>query len=73
MVRMLTDKVSPDVIVESSFEYELPRDYSMMLTDFSEIDDAYKESVLNSIQKHLTKKFADSGFFAHELIVPKGL
>ena len=72
MVRLLTNKVSPDVICESSFEYELPRDYSSMLESFEHIDDEYKGSVLEGVHKHLIKKFADSGFFAHEIICPKG-
>ena len=70
MVRLLTDKVSPDVIVESSFDYELPRDYSSMLESFDHIDDEYKGSVLEGVHLHLQKKFADSGFFAKELISP---
>jgi hypothetical protein len=70
MVRLLTDKVSPDVICESSFEYELPRDYSSMLESFEQIDDEYKGSILEGVNRHLIKKFADSGFFAKELISP---
>lgn len=70
MVRQLTDKVSPDVIVESSFDYELPRDYSSMLESFDHIDDEYKGSVLEGVNRHLIKKFADSGFFAREIISP---
>ena len=70
MVRMLTDKVSPDVICESSFEYELPRDYSSMLESFEHIDDEYRGSILEGVNRHLIKKFADSGFFAKELISP---
>ena len=70
MVRLLTDKVSPDVICESSFDYELPADYSSMLESFEQIDDEYKGSVLEGVNRHLIKKFADSGFFAKELISP---
>jgi hypothetical protein len=70
MVRMLTDKVSPDVICESSFDYELPADYSSMLESFEQIDDEYKGSILEGVNKHLIKKFADSGFFPKELISP---
>ena len=70
MVRQLTDKVSPDVIVESSFDYELPRDYSSMLESFDHIDDEYKGSVLEGVNRHLIKKFADSGFFARDIISP---
>lgn len=70
MVRQLTDKVSPDVIVESSFDYELPRDYSAMLDGFDHIDDEYKSSVVEGIHKHLHKKFAEAGFFGQELIEP---
>ena len=70
MVRKLTNKVSPDVICESSFDYELPADYSSMLESFEHIDDEYKGSVLDGVNKHLIKKFAKSGFFAKELISP---
>ena len=70
MVRQLTNKVSPDVICESSFDYELPADYSSMLESFEHIDDEYKGSVLDGVNKHLIKKFAKSGFFAKELISP---
>ena len=70
MIRLLTDKTSPDVICESSFEYELPADYSSMLESFEHIDDEYKGSVLEGVHKHLIKKFADAGFFAKELISP---
>ena len=70
MVRQLTDKVSPDVICESSFDYELPRDYSTILESFEHIDDEFKGSVLETVNRHLIKKFADSGFFAKELISP---
>ena len=70
MVRQLTNKVSPDVICESSFDYELPADYSSMLESFEHIDDEFKGSVLDGVNKHLIKKFAKSGFFAKELISP---
>ena len=70
MVRLLTDKVSPDVICESSFDYELPADYSSMLESFEHIDDEYRGSILEGVNRHLIKKFAESGFFAKELISP---
>ena len=70
MVRQLTNKVSPDVICESSFDYELPADYSSMLESFDHVDDEYKGSVLEGVNRHLIKKFAESGFFAKELISP---
>ena len=70
MIRQLTNKVSPDVICESSFEYELPADYSSMLESFDHVDDVYKGSVLEGVNRHLIKKFGNSGFFAKELISP---
>ena len=70
MVRQLTNKVSPDVICESSFDYELPRDYSSMLESFEHVDEEYRGSILEGVNRHLIKKFADSGFFAKELISP---
>ena len=71
MVRLLTDKVSPDVIVESSFEYELPRDWHDMLEGWEHLDDAYKPSVMEGISHHLEKEFAGSGFFGQDLICPE--
>jgi hypothetical protein len=70
MVRLLTDKVSPDVICESSFDYELPADYSSMLESFDHVEDVFKGSILEGVNRHLTRKFADSGFFPKELISP---
>ena len=70
MERWLTDGNSPDVTVVSSFEYELPADWGDMLNGFDHIDEEYRASVLEGIHKHLVKKFADSGFFAQELISP---
>ena len=69
MVRLLTDKVSPDVICESSFEYELPADWGDMLNGFDDVDEEYRQSILSGI--HYTyKKVCKSGFFAQELISP---
>jgi hypothetical protein len=70
MIRQLTNKVSPDVICESSFEYELPADYSSMLESFDHVDDVYKGSVLEGVNRHLIKKFGNSGFYPQELISP---
>ena len=70
MIRQLTNKVSPDVICESSFEYELPRDYSSMLESFDHVEDVFKNSILEGVNRHLKRKFADSGFFPKELISP---
>ena len=70
MVRQLTNKVSPDVICESSFDYELPADYSSMLESFDHVDDVYKGSVLEGVNRHLIKKFGNSGFYPQELISP---
>lgn len=71
MVRRLTDKVSPDVIVESSFEYDLPREYGNMLDSWDDLDDEYKPSVVEDINQYLTDEFAASGFFPLELICPE--
>ena len=70
MERWLTDGKSPEIMVKSSFNYELPADYSSMLESFEHIDEEYRGSVLEGVHKHLVKKFADSGFFAQELISP---
>lgn len=71
MVRQLTDKVSPDVIVESSFEYELPLDWHNMLEGWEHIDEPYRDSVLAGIHQHLQKEFGDCHFYPQELICPE--
>jgi hypothetical protein len=70
MERWLTDGKSPEIMVKSSFDYELPREYSSMLESFEHIDDEYKGSVLEGVNRHLVKKFANSGFYPQELISP---
>ena len=70
MERWLTDGKSPEIMVKSSFDYELPREYSSMLESFEHIDEEYRGSVLEGVHKHLIKKFAESGFFVQELISP---
>ena len=70
MERWLTDGKSPEIMVKSSFDYELPADYSSMLESFEHIDEEYRGSVLEGVHRHLVKKFADSGFFARDLISP---
>ncbi len=70
MERWLTDGKSPEIMVKSSFDYELPADYSSMLESFEHIDEEYRGSILEGVNRHLIKKFADSGFFAKELISP---
>ena len=69
MVRQLTDKVSPDVIVESSFEYELPRDWSEMLENIDE-QGQEAEYVFAGIMQHCVKEFGSSEFYPQELISP---
>ena len=71
MVRQLTDKVSPDVIVESSFDYELPHDYSEMLENMDMVDEPYRDSIFAGIMQHCVKEFGSSGFFPQDLIAPK--
>ena len=70
MVRQLTDKVSPDVIVESSFDYELPHDWSEMLENMDVIDEPYRDSVFAGIMQHCAKEFGSSGFYPKDLISP---
>ena len=68
MIRRLTDKVSPDVIVESVVKYELPADYADLLNGIDQIDEAYRDSVFAGIRQHLEKEFAADGFFPEDLI-----
>lgn len=70
MVRKLTDRVSPDVIVESAFEYELPRDWSDMLENINMVDEAYRDSVFMGVRQHCVNEHAESGFMVQELIPP---
>ena len=70
MERWLTDGKSPEIMVKSSFEYELPADWGDMLNGFDHIDEEYRASVLEGIHKHLVKKFGNSGFYPQELISP---
>lgn len=71
MVRRLTNKVSPDVIVESCFEYELPRDWSEMLENIEMVDEAYRDSIFAGIMQHCVNEHGTSGFYPQDLIAPK--
>ena len=70
MERWLTDGKSPDIIVKSSFEYELPADWGDMLNGIDQVDEEYQHSILHGVHTHLQKKFGNSGFYAQELISP---
>jgi len=70
MVRDLTDKVSPDVIVQSSFDYELPRDWCDMLDNIDMVDEAYRNSIFVGVKQHCANEHAASGFYPQELIPP---
>ena len=70
MVRKLTNRVSPDVIVESSFEYTLPADWSDMLENIDMVDEAYRDSVFMGVHQHCVKEHGDSMFYPEELISP---
>ena len=71
MVRMVTDGMSPDVIVESSFEYELPRDWSEMLENIDMVDESYRDSVFAGVMQHCVHEHGKSGFYPQDLIAPK--
>lgn len=70
MERWLTDGKSPDIIVKSSFDYELPADWGDMLNGIDQVDEEYQQSILHGVHTHLQKKFGNSGFYAQELISP---
>ena len=70
MVRQLTDKVSPDVIVESSFDYELPADWSAMLDSVGAVEQEYQDSVFEGVLQHCMDEHAGAGFFPRDLIAP---
>ena len=73
MVRQLTNKVSPDVICESSFEYELPADWGDMLNGFDHIDEEYRQSILSGIHLHLQKSLLNLDFLPKNLYRHKSL
>ena len=70
MERWLTDGKSPDIIVKSSFDDELPADWGDMLNGIDQVDEEYQHSILHGVHTHLQKKFGNSGFYAQELISP---
>ena len=71
MVRRLTDGVSPDVTVLSSFEYELPADWSDMLDNLEMVDEAYHDSIFMGVHQHCIKEHGHAKFFPDNLISPK--
>lgn len=71
MIRKVTDRVSPDPIVESAFDYELPADWSDMIENIDMIDEAYRDSVFMGVHQHCVKEFGNAGFFPDNLIAPK--
>ena len=70
MVRQLTDKVSPEVIVESSFDYELPADWSAILDNVDMVEEPYRDSVFQGVIQHCIDEHADAGFYPKDLIAP---
>jgi hypothetical protein len=68
MERWLTDKVTPEIKIKSSFNYRLPDDYADLLNGIEQIDEAYRDSVFASINQHLDKKFGSDNFFPQELL-----
>jgi|TARA_B100000085_G_C18413067_1_gene459433 hypothetical protein len=71
MERWITDGESPEVKIKSSFDYELPRDWSEMLDNIDMVDEAYRDSVFMGVMQHCSNKHGKSGFFPQELISPK--
>ena len=71
MERWLTDGVSPEVKITSSFEYELPRDWSEMLENIDMVDEAYRDSVFAGVMQHCVNEHGKSGFYPQDLIAPK--
>lgn len=72
MVRWLTDRVSPTVIVKSSFDYTLPRSWSDMLDNLEETtDEEYRHSALTTVMQHCIDECGKSGFCPEDLISPE--
>ena len=70
MVRQLTDKASPNVIVESSFDYELPADWSAMLENIDMVEEPYRDSVFEGVIQYCMDEHAGAGFYPKDLIAP---
>lgn len=68
LVRRLTNKISPDVIVESTLHYSLPEDYSIMLDGFTYIEEPYRDAIMADINRHVREQFDESNFYAFELV-----
>lgn len=56
--------------VKSTLSYDLPRDWSTLLSSLDEVDVEYHESVIAGVHKHLKNEFGGSGFMPVELIPP---
>ena len=67
MIRLLTNKQTPDVIAESKIYYTLPADYQDMLNGQDLIDPEYRQSIFAAINKHLEKQFSKDGFFCNTI------
>jgi len=55
----------------SSFEYELPRDWSEMLENIDMVDEVYRDSVFMGVMTHCMNEFGNAGFLPDNLIAPK--
>ena len=67
MIRLLTNKQTPDVIAESKIYYTLPADYQDMLNGQDLIDPEYRQSIFAAVNKHLEKQFSKDGFFCNTI------
>ena len=56
--------------IESSFIYKVPADYSDILNNWDQIDDAYKQSVMQALSSHILEKFETAGFLPQDIKPP---
>ena len=56
--------------IESSFIYKIPADYSDLLNNLDQIDEAYKQSVMMGLSSHILKKFESAGFLPQDIKPP---
>lgn len=70
MERWLTDGKSPDVKIKSVITYDIPKEYSEMLSSLPMIEEEHHDSVIENVYMHVREKFENTGFYPQEMISP---
>lgn len=58
--------------IKSTLTYEIPKDWSVLLTSMDDVDVEYHQSIIAGVHKHLQNEFGQTGFEPIELIPPAG-